>query len=83
MVSFANSPFTTIDTAIIRRSRPVAFCKKAVSTNFADFTRKHLRSRLIFNEVADLLGLTLSNVLKTYGHGENIGLDQDVLKTYD
>ena len=29
------------------------------------------------------MGLTLSNVLKTYGQGENIGLDQDVLKTYD
>ena len=46
--------FTTIDTAIIRSSRPVVFCNKEVFTNFAKFTRKHLRSRLVFNEAADL-----------------------------
>ena len=42
-VSLANSPFTTIDTAIIRSSRPAVFCKKRVFTNFAKFTRKHQR----------------------------------------
>ena len=29
-VSFDNSPFTTIDTAIIRSSRLVVFCQKGV-----------------------------------------------------
>ena len=32
----------TIDTAIIRISRLVVFCKKGVLTNFAKFTRKQL-----------------------------------------
>ena len=36
---FANSPFTTTDSAIIKSSRPVAFWKKGVLTNFAKFTR--------------------------------------------
>ena len=38
------SPFiiNTIDTAIIRSSRLVVFCKKVVLTNFANLTRKHL-----------------------------------------
>ena len=42
---FANTPFTTIDTAIIRDSRPVLFCKKDVLKNFAKFTRKHQKKR--------------------------------------
>ena len=32
----------TIDTAIIRSSRLVVFCKTGVLTNFTKFTRKHL-----------------------------------------
>ena len=44
-VSLGNSHFitNTIDTAIIRSSRLLVFCKKDVLTNFAKFTRKHLR----------------------------------------
>ena len=60
MVSFANFPFTTIDTAIIRSSRPVVFCKNGIPTYFANFTRKHLRWRLVFKKVAVLQSLTLS-----------------------
>ena len=61
-VSLANSPFVTnnIDTAIIRSSRLVVFCKKGVLTNFPKFTRKHLRQSLVFNEAAHLQSLTLS-----------------------
>ena len=36
------------------------FCKKVFLTNFAKFTRKHLRKRLVFNEVADLQSFALS-----------------------
>ena len=36
MVEFANSPFTTIDTAKTRSSRPVVFCKKEVPAYFAN-----------------------------------------------
>ena len=43
MVIFDNSPFTTIDTAITRISRPVVFCKKEVPAYFANFARKPLR----------------------------------------
>ena len=43
----------TIDTAKIRNSRPVVFCKKDVLTNFTKFTRKHLRK----TEVEGLQGL--------------------------
>ena len=60
MVLFSNSPFTTIDTAITRSSRPVVFCKKEVPAYFANFARKPLRQRLVFKEVAVLQGLTLS-----------------------
>ena len=58
--SCPNSLLTSIDTAIIRSSRPVVFCKKDFLTNFAKFTRKDLRYRLIFNEVAGLHSFTLS-----------------------
>ena len=34
--------FTTIDTAIIRSSRPLVFLKKDVLTNFEQFAREHL-----------------------------------------
>ena len=37
---FANTPFVTVYTAIIRSSHPVLFCKKGVLTIFAKFTRK-------------------------------------------
>ena len=50
----------TVDTAIIRSSRLVVFCKKGVLTNFAKFTRKHLHQGLVFNETADIQSLTLS-----------------------
>ena len=56
-----NSPFITnaTDTAAIRISRLVVFCKKDVLTkdvltNFAKFTRKILREGLVFKEAADL-----------------------------
>ena len=39
---FANSRFTTVDTAIIRSSHPMIFWKRAVLTNFAKFTRKQV-----------------------------------------
>ena len=55
-----NSPFITIDTAIIRSSRLVVFCKKSVLMNFAKFTWKHLRFSLVLNEAADPQSLTLS-----------------------
>ena len=35
----ANTPFATIDIAIIRISRPVLFCKKGVLTNSAKLTK--------------------------------------------
>ena len=54
MVQFANSPFTAIDTAITRSSRPVVFCKKEVPAYFANF------ARLVFKEVAVLQSLTSS-----------------------
>ena len=38
---FASTPFAIIDTAMIRSSRPVLFCKKRALANFAKFTRKH------------------------------------------
>ena len=42
IVSFANAPFATIDTAIIiRSSRQVLFFKNGVLTNSTKFTRKH------------------------------------------
>ena len=50
----------TADTAIIRSSRLVVFCKKGVFTNFAKFTRKHVHQGLVFNEAADTQSLTLS-----------------------
>ena len=37
----ANITFATTDTAIIRSSRPVLFCKKGLMRNFAKFSRKH------------------------------------------
>ena len=40
-VWFASTLFATIDTAIIRNSRPVLFCKNGVVANFAKFTKKH------------------------------------------
>ena len=40
-VSFDNTPFATIVTAIIRNSRPVLFCEKCILANFAKFTPKH------------------------------------------
>ena len=43
---------------ILRSSRPVVFCKKAVPRNFAKFTGKHLCQILFFNKVADI-GLQL------------------------
>ena len=43
--SFANSPFTTIDIAIIRSSRLVVFCEKAVLTNFC---KTHKNSQIFF-----------------------------------
>ena len=36
------------------------FCKNGIPTYFANFTRKHLRWRLVFKEVAVLQSLTLS-----------------------
>ena len=47
-VSFVKPLFTTIDTAIIKSSRPVVFCEKSVLTNFAKLARKHLRYRVSF-----------------------------------
>ena len=38
----------------------MVFCKKGVLTNFAKFTKKHLRERLVFKEIADLQSFTLS-----------------------
>ena len=38
----------------------MVFCKKGVLTNFAKFTRKHLRERLRFNEIADRQSFILS-----------------------
>ena len=40
-VLFANTPFATIDTVIMRISRLVLYCKKGVLTNFAKLTKKH------------------------------------------
>ena len=45
---------------MIRRSRPVVFCKKDALKNFAKFIRKHLRYSFIFNKVTNLQHLTLS-----------------------
>ena len=59
-VSFANPTDTAIDIAIIRSSYPVVFCEKDVLTNFAKFTKKHLRQSLVFNETANLQSLSLS-----------------------
>ena len=61
-VSLANSPFitNTIDTATIRSSLLMVLSRKGVLTNFAKFTRKHLRQSLVLNEAADLQSLTLS-----------------------
>ena len=44
---------TITDTAIIRSSRLVVFCKKVVLTNFAKFTEKCVQNTksLVFNEV--------------------------------
>ena len=39
-VSFSSSPFTTLDTAIIRSIRQVVFCKKGVLTDFSKFHKK-------------------------------------------
>ena len=50
----------TIDTAIIRSSRLVVFCKTGALTNFTKFTRKHLCQSLVFNEATHLQSLTLS-----------------------
>ena len=36
-----------MDTAIIRGSRPVLFCKEGVLANFAKFTRKHQKEILL------------------------------------
>ena len=40
---FFSGKKSTVDTAIIRSSRLVVFCKKGVLKNFAKFTGKHLR----------------------------------------
>ena len=61
-LSFANSHFTINDTAIIKNSQPVAVCKKSVLTNFVIFTTKHKCWSLLFNEVAVLQRLTLTNM---------------------
>ena len=50
---FANSPFTIIDTAIIRSSRLVAFCK------FRKTLRKNMCWSLVLHEAANLQCLTL------------------------
>ena len=39
---FANFPFTTIHTAIIKSGRPLVFWKKSFLTNLTKFTRKNL-----------------------------------------
>ena len=61
-VALGNSNFitNTIDTAVIRSSRLLVFCKKGVLTNFAKFTKKHLRQNLVLKQAADLQSLTLS-----------------------
>ena len=59
MELFLQKQFTA-ETAIIRSSRLVLFCKKGVLTNFEKFSRKHLRQSLAFNEAADLQSLSLS-----------------------
>ena len=48
-----------VDTAIIKRNRPVVFCKKGVLTNSAIFARKQLCWSLFSNKVADLQRLAL------------------------
>ena len=48
---FANSRFTTVDTAIIRSNQPMIIWKRAVLTNFAKFTSTHLCLRLFFDKV--------------------------------
>ena len=47
-LSFANSPFTTIDNAIIRSSRPVVFCKKRCSYRFIKIDKKTLALKTRF-----------------------------------
>ena len=51
---------STVDTAIIRSSRLVVFCKKGVLKNFAKFAGKQLRWSPIFNKAGGLQSLTLS-----------------------
>ena len=45
---------------MIRKSRPLVFCKKGVLTNLRKFIRKHLHGSIAFNEVADIQYSTLS-----------------------
>ena len=55
---FANTPFPTVDTAIIRSSRPLLFCKKDVLTNFAKpkipkkTPKRRFRHRCEFSEIS-------------------------------
>ena len=50
----------TIDSAKIRSSRLVVFCKTGVVTIFTKFTRKQLYQGLLLKEAADLQSLTSS-----------------------
>ena len=54
-VSFANSPFTSVDTAIIRSSHRRCSLRKTVLRNFTNFTEKHLCQISFFLRPATLL----------------------------
>ena len=59
-VSLANSPSLLLIMPQSKAAVPWYSTKKGALTNFAQLTRKYLRQSLIFNQVADLQGLTLS-----------------------
>ena len=60
----ADTLFTTIDTAKIRRSRLVQFCKKDVLANFAKFTRKQQKRIPVLMFFCEFCEISQSTFLK-------------------
>ena len=61
--SFEYPNIGILSNVIFRSSRPEVFCQKGILRNFAKFTGKHLWQSLLFNKVASLYPLKMSENL--------------------
>ena len=63
-VWFDSTPFATIDTTIMRSSRPELICKKGVLANFAKFTRKHQKEIPLLMFSCEFCNISLNTFFK-------------------